>query len=142
LQYDQEDSDEPTRLADEFVSAATFLFPDEAEVARGLLRSGDILCYLENEHTLTKVWAWSYVLGSLRLMVRASDVEQVHEILNEILSERDLAAQAGMEAQVVSSEEESSPIRGRSGGRARTMLVIGILLSPAIDLLRVFYVGR
>lgn len=67
LQPEQEIGVEPAGIADEFVSAATFLFPDEAEVARGLLRSCEILCYLENEHTLAKVWPWSYIFGRTAL---------------------------------------------------------------------------
>jgi hypothetical protein len=81
----------------EFISAATFLFPDEAEVARALLRSADIHCYLENEHTLAKVWQWNVALGGLRLMVPAPLLEEVHAILDETLSEEDQTAVAGIE---------------------------------------------
>jgi len=144
LQYEQETSEEPADVADDFVAAATFLFADEAEVARSLLRSCYILCYLENEHTLTMVWAWSYVLRGLRLMVPASLLEDVHEILNEILPEEDLTTQVGMAALLESSEDETQLThdQGRRGGRARTMLIMGIVFSPAVDLLRIFYVGR
>ncbi len=124
-----------TGTEDEFVSAATFLFPDEAGVARGLLRSGDILCYLENEHMLAKVWQWNVPLGGLRLMVPASVLEQVHEILNEVISDEDLSAQAGMEAGLEAREQSSFGIfvRGRRGYRARTMLAIAALCAPALD---------
>jgi len=135
LQYEQEISETPADIADDFVAAATFLFPDEAEVARGLLRSGEILCYLENEHILAKVWAWSYVVGGLRLMVPASLLEQVREILSETISEDDLTAQAG-------ASEEGTPLihgRGRTGRRARTMLVMGIFFSPNLDFLRTLF---
>ena len=77
-------------------------------------------------------------------MVPASLLEPVHEVLNKVLSEEDLTAAAGMEARVGSNQEEPYLIhdRGRSGWRARTMLAIGILFSPSVDVLRVFYVGR
>ncbi len=141
LQPEQDVGPEPGDADDEFVSAANFLFPDEAGVARALLRSVDILCYLENEHTLTAVWTWSVALGGFRLMVPRSRIEQVHEILNEGMFKADLATEAGNEAQVGSSEEEASMIRegGRSGRRARTVLAIALLCSPAVDLLRLFY---
>jgi hypothetical protein len=133
-----------TGTEDEFVSSATFLFPDEAEVARGLLRSGDILCYLENEHMLAKVWQWNVALGGLRLMVPASLLEQVHEILNEVISEEDLSAQAGMEAGLEAREQSSFGIfvRGRRGYRARTMLAIAVLCAPALDTFHLLTVWR
>ena len=132
---------EPGDIADELVPVATFLFPDEAGIARALLRSADILCYLKNEHTLTAVWTWSYALGGLRLMVPASRIEDVHEILNATFSEEELATQAGMEPQLGSTEENTSVIhgQGRSGGRARTVLAIALACSPSVDLLRLFY---
>jgi hypothetical protein len=61
-----------------------------------------------------------------------------------MIFEENLTTQAGLEAQVESSQGESPLIHGggRSGGRARTMLAVGILCSPAVDLLRVIYLGR
>src|SRR5580658_6779646 len=129
---------------DELVSAATFLFPEEAEVVRGLLRSGDILCYLENEHTLAKVWQWNVALGGVRLMVPASLSEQVRQILSETLSDESLIAQDGFESSVETSEDTSVSLlpRGRRGGRARVMLAIAVLCAPAADSFWLFYVGR
>ncbi|HTC33143.1 MAG TPA: hypothetical protein VK724_07215 [Bryobacteraceae bacterium] len=135
--------DEPAGTADEFVTAATFFFADEAAVAFALLRSCDVVCYLANEHTLAKVWPWNITLGGLRLMVPASLLEQVQEILNEVPSEEDFMAQAGFNSQIDSTEATSSRVfnRGRKGARARTLLVIAILCSPAVDALRVLYVA-
>jgi len=135
--------DGPAGIADEFVSAATFLFPDEAEVARALLRSGGILCYLANEHTLAKVWQWNVLLGGLRLMVPASLLEQVHEILSEVVAEEDLTAQAGFDARTASTEARSYRVfgQGRKGGRARAMLGIAVLCAPAMVPF-LLYVGR
>lgn len=137
LEYVRQGTEEPVWIDDDFVPAATFLFPDEAEAARGLLRSCDIVCYLENEHTVAKVWPWSYVVGGLRLMVPGSLLGFVREVLNAAVSEEDL--HAAMEAHPASNEEDALAVRGRSGGLARTMLVIGILLSPAVESLRLFY---
>jgi len=107
--------------------------PDEAEGARGLLRSGDILCYLED-----------VALGGLRLMVPTSLLEQVHEILSEVVSEEDLTAQAGFDARIASTEAIAYRFftPGRNGGRARAMLAIAVLCAPALDTLRLFHVGR
>ena len=143
LQYEDETNEEPAGVGEPFVAAATFLFPDEAEVARGLLRSADILCYLENEHMLAKVWQWNVALGGLRLMVPASLLDQVHEILNELISEEDFIAQFGMEAELEVRENSFQIFsHGRSGRGARTMLAIAVLCAPALETFRIFYVGR
>ena len=134
----------PTSIADEFVSAATFLFPDEAEVATALLRSCGTLCYLANEHTLAKVWPWNLAVGGLRLMVPASCLEEVREILSEVVSEEDVMAQAGFDAGIASTGARSDRIfaQGRNGGRVRAILGIAVLCAPAVDAIRVFSVGR
>lgn len=144
LSDDQSDTDEPAWLEDEFVPAATFLFPDEAEIARGLLRSSDILCYLENEHTLAKVWQWNVALGGLRLMVPASLSEEVHQVLSDVLSEEDPIGRDGMEPPTETSVGSTLPLfpQGRKGGRGRAMLAIAIILcAPAADSFWLFYVG-
>jgi hypothetical protein len=139
----REFGDEPVPSADEFITAATFLFPDEAAVAFALLRSCDVVCYLANEHTLAKVWPWNVTLGGLRLMVPTSLLEEVHGILSEVLSEEDFMAQAGFEPLIDSTEATSSRIfnRGRRGAGARTLLAIAVLCAPTVDALRVLYVA-
>jgi hypothetical protein len=127
---------------DEFVSAATFLFPDEAEVARGLLRSMDIFCYLQNEHTLAKVWPLSIGLGRLRLMVPASLLTEARETLASVISEGDLVAQE--ELQIVEGREHSFVAfsRGRCGIAARMMLAIAVLCAPTVDKMPLVYLFR
>jgi hypothetical protein len=139
----REFGDEPAGSVDEFITAATFLFPDEAAVAFALLRSCDVVCYLANEHTLAKVWPWNVTLGGLRLMVPASLLEQVHGILKEVPSEEDFMTQAGFDSRLDSTEATSSGVfnRGRRGARARTLLAIAVLCAPTVDTLRLLYVG-
>ena len=93
---------------------------------------------------LAKVWQWNVALGGLRLMVPTSLLEQVHEILSEVVSEEDLTAQAGFDARIASTEAIAYRFftPGRNGGRARAMLAIAVLCAPALDTLRLFYVGR
>lgn len=79
---------------------ATFLSLDEANFARGLLRSADIPCSFENE----KAAAWTGI-GELRLMVAASAYDRACEILETEISEEDLIAQAEAEA---SEDDEPS----------------------------------
>lgn len=93
---------------------------------------------------LAKVWQWNVALGGLRLMVPASILEQVHEILSEVISEEDLSALVGDETELEAREQNSFRIfvRGRSSGRARTMLAIAILCAPALETFHLMYVGR
>lgn len=135
-------SEEPATTDDELVCAATFLFPDEAEVARGLLRSAGILCYLENEHALNAVWPWSNCLGGLRLMVRASLLEEVREILYQEFAEEEFAVQAGPYVDSTEEQDSTGKKLGRNGGRVRMALALGILFSPSVEYLRILYVWR
>ena len=134
LKYADDVAEEPEDAQDEFVLGATFLFPDEAGVARALLRSADILCYLENEHTLTAVWNWSCALGWLRLMVPASRRDDAQQVLSTVSSEQEPINWAGMGPQLESAEQPSFIQRGRRG---RTVLAIAMLCSPAIEFLGV-----
>jgi hypothetical protein len=67
----------------------TFLSMEEANFARGLLQSADVLCSLENEFSAAYSGA-----GALRLLVPAAAYERACEILEAEISEEDLIAQA------------------------------------------------
>ena len=129
--------EEPEGAEDEFVVGATFLFPDEAAVARSLLRSFDIPCYLENEHTLTAVWTWSCTLGFLRLRIPVSRWEEVRDILRTPSAE-ELSAQAEIEPQLASADQPLPDRRAQRDRYARTALVLALICSPAVQYLRVF----
>ena len=100
-------------------------------------------CYLDNEYTLSAVWPWSNALAWLRLKVPASLVDQVREILSETISEEDLVAQTGAEAQPeLTDDGKTSFGRGVNRNRKHTpmMLVIFFFCCPSADLLRIFYI--
>jgi hypothetical protein len=104
----------------EFVPAATFWYPDEALVARGLLRSAGVICYLENEHVLTWVWTWNCALGGLRLMVPGPDLAETRQLLEEPLI--------------------GDPPHARIGPLARALLTFAIISSPMVTSLHLLYV--
>ena len=136
-------SEEVAEMDEELVSVATFLFPDEAKVARTLLQSASIRCYLDNEHTLSTVWTWTYALGGLRLMVPVSVVDEVREILESTLPDEEPSL-AEAETQAGSNrEEEFSMIRSFDpNGRGRRLLLWSALFSfgaPDPNYLRLFY---
>jgi hypothetical protein len=69
----------------ELIEAATFTSGEEANLARALLKSASIPCFLENERFAT---------GGLRLLVPAAFLEQAREVLQAEISDEELAAQA------------------------------------------------
>lgn len=100
----------------DFACAVTFLYPDDAVVATTALRATGIKCYLENDRTLTAVWAWNYALGGIRLMVPADDIEDVLQVLSPDAS---------------SDSDSARP----SAVWMRLVLAMCVLLSPSLDAL-------
>jgi len=136
-------TEEPTLGDDEMLSAETFLFLDEAELAREFLQSAGITCYIENENALRMIWAWSYFLGGLRLMVPASMLLEANAILAETCSHEELTRAAGIEEDGrVGFDADISrfPLHGRGGWRTKAVLVLAILCSPSVDRLQLIYV--
>jgi hypothetical protein len=72
---------------EELVLIATYLIPDEANLARGLLQSAEIPFRLENE--LAPLGGFQ-----IRLLVPAAYVAEALEVLDSEISEEELAAQA------------------------------------------------
>jgi hypothetical protein len=73
--------------AEELVLIATYLIPDEANLARGLLQSAEIPFRLENE--LAPLGGFQ-----LRLLVPQAFEAEAMEVLDSEISEEELAAQA------------------------------------------------
>lgn len=84
----------PPPQAEGLVAIATFVYPDDAKLARALLESASIPTYLGNEHTLAADWFLTNVIGGLKLMVPAPFVAEATEILRSRVSDEDLDAQA------------------------------------------------
>jgi hypothetical protein len=83
--------------ADELVPIATYLIPDEANLARGLLQSAEIPFHMENE--LAPLGGFQ-----LRLLVPRAFEEEALAVLESEISEEELAAQAEAAGEM---EEES-----------------------------------
>src|ERR1700675_1171392 len=58
----------------------------EALLAKGLLDSAGIKCFLSDENTVRMHWMWSNALGGVRLWVREEDVRQAAELLDHDFS--------------------------------------------------------
>src|ERR1700744_984895 len=93
---------QPTDAVDEMVLIATFGYPEEANMARGLLESASIRPQIKNE--LAAVGGFE-----ASLLVPASFEEQAIEILESQISDEELAAQAeaaGMHEEEFAEEDE------------------------------------
>jgi hypothetical protein len=54
----------------------------EALVAKGLLDSANIECFLSDENTVRMDWLWSNALGGVRLWVREDDLSESAALLD------------------------------------------------------------
>ncbi len=116
----------------------TFLYPVEAKVVRALLVDAGIPCYLQNEHTLSAVWSWAYVLGGFRLIVPMSNEEQAAELLKTFVDDEN----ANTEARSDVAGDESGALVGPSRTE-RILFVIVMFLFAAtfsVDYLGLIYV--
>jgi hypothetical protein len=87
----------------ELVEVAIFSSSSEADLARALLESAAIPCYLGNEFAERTLGAD----GFLRLFVPATLLENAREILDAPVSDEELIAQAEAEPEPGSEGEES-----------------------------------
>ena len=98
-------AEEPRVDDEELVAVDSFVFPDEAKLARGLLEGAGIPCYLANEHTLGANWNLTNALGGLKLMVPADLLLEAREILNARVSDEELLAESE-----ASGDSDSAPV--------------------------------
>jgi hypothetical protein len=67
----------------EFVTIRTFRDPSVAMMAKSVLESADIPCFLKDENTVRIQWVWSNLIGGIRLQVRPADVEAAEQLLSQ-----------------------------------------------------------
>jgi hypothetical protein len=79
-----------TAMADQedvkLVAVRRFRDLPEALLAKGLLESENIKCFLSDENTVGMNWMWSNALGGVRLWVREDDAPQAEELLGHDFS--------------------------------------------------------
>lgn len=64
------------------VTVALFRDLSEAVLARGMLQSAGIECFLADENLIRLDWFYSNAIGGMRLQVREEDAEAAEQILN------------------------------------------------------------
>jgi len=78
----------------ELVPLDTYEIAEEAKLARALLESADIPCYLTYAHMLGATSLWTNASGGLTLMVPPAFVDEAREILAAQITDDELSAQA------------------------------------------------
>jgi hypothetical protein len=73
-------------IADEphvkLIALRRFSFLPEALVAKGVLDSAGVRCFLTDENTVRMDWLWSNALGGVRLWVREDDLPEAATLLS------------------------------------------------------------
>lgn len=67
----------------------------QAFVAKGLLDSAGIECFLQDDNVIRLDWLWSNAMGGIKLLVRQKDAEQAAQLLEENAGGGDEEAEAG-----------------------------------------------
>jgi hypothetical protein len=68
-------------MVNNFVTVATFSNYVDANLAKQLLESAGIQCYLANESTLNTAWHLTVAVGWLKLQVHQADLEPAKDVL-------------------------------------------------------------
>lgn len=73
--------------AGELVTIATFFFDREAIVAKSLLESAGIECFLDDSNIVRMESLSPQVFGGMKLRVRAEDEKSARELLRQVEGE-------------------------------------------------------
>ncbi|MEX2350517.1 MAG: DUF2007 domain-containing protein [Flavobacteriaceae bacterium] len=73
-----------------FVVAAIFTYAHEFAVLRLILEQRGISHFFQNETMLSVLPFHSHALGGIRLMVHPTDIDEVHQIINDLQHNKDL----------------------------------------------------
>jgi hypothetical protein len=76
----------PDEAVRELVIVARYRDLPEGQLARSLLESAGIPCFLRDENTVRNDWLLSNLMGGMRLMVNADDREAATAILSDATS--------------------------------------------------------
>ncbi|HEY2038916.1 MAG TPA: DUF2007 domain-containing protein [Edaphobacter sp.] len=78
-----EDVDDPSDLYQDLVTIRRYRDLSEAIVARGVVESAGIFCFLKDENLVRLDWQMSNLIGGISLQVPREEAEQAEEILQQ-----------------------------------------------------------
>jgi len=64
------------------ICVGSYSLPQEADVARTILESEGIECFIENENTIKANWLWSNAIGGVRILVAQPHAEEARALLD------------------------------------------------------------
>ena len=111
------EEDDPLPAHQELVTVAKYRDLSEAIVARSVLESAGLACFLQDENTIRMEWAWSNLLGGLRLQVAEEDVEAATDLLSQPRPESIVFAEGPDFDQPICPKCQSTDVVIDSGGR-------------------------
>jgi hypothetical protein len=129
--------DEPP--ADALASVATIRqYRDQAEasMARSVLESAGISCFLRDENTIRNDWLWSNLMGGIRLQVAEADVEAAEALLSQPIPESIAIAGEPVYQQPICPQCGSLDISFNNFDakvRATSILILGFPLPSPVD---------
>ena len=68
-------------MSESLATIATFVRLEEALVARGVLESAGVECFLADENMMRIAWPYQLAIGGVRLQVLESDAGAASELL-------------------------------------------------------------
>ncbi|WP_066381280.1 MULTISPECIES: putative signal transducing protein [unclassified Anabaena] len=115
-------------MVNNFVTVATYSNYVDANLAKQLLESAGIKCYLANESTLNTAWHLTVAVGWLQLQVNQADLEQAKEVL--VSSQMAAAATADdlLDDEAADDDFEKISWADATADRAFITGVIGLIL--------------
>jgi hypothetical protein len=111
-------------MVNNFVTVSTFSSYLDANLAKQLLESQGIPCYLANESTVNMAWHLTVAVGWIKLQVKKTDLEQAKQILVASEFEMEDSADEWLE----DDEIETISWADATADRAFRTAVIGLLL--------------
>jgi hypothetical protein len=122
----------PELIHQTLVTVARYRDLSEAIVARSVLESAGLFCFLQDENTIRMDWGWSNALGGLRLQVAEHDAARAYELLSQPRPETIEFAEGPHFEQPVCPQCESPTIElhgGPTKAATVSLLVFGVPLS-------------
>ncbi|MGE0606943.1 MAG: hypothetical protein AB7O62_07610 [Pirellulales bacterium] len=82
-------------MSSELVTVATFLTPEHAELARGMLQSEGVRAYIADGAVIGNHWGLTNAVGGVKLQVGDRDVRTARRILDEFQDRKEADEQSG-----------------------------------------------
>ncbi|WP_414577963.1 putative signal transducing protein [Anabaena sp. CCY 9402-a] len=115
-------------MVNNFVTVSTFSNYIDANLAKQLLESQGIQCYLANESTVNMAWHLTVAVGWIKLQVNQTDLEQAKKVLVSSEFEIEDSADEWLQNDEADDDIEKISWADETADRAFRTSVIGLIL--------------